>query len=62
MNYKEAVAYIDDTPRFTKKNTLENTRKVLAAMGHPERRMKLIHVAGSNGKGSVCADPNACIG
>ena len=55
MNYKEAVAYIDDTPRFTKKNTLENTRKVLAAMGHPERRMKLIHVAGSNGKGSVCA-------
>ncbi len=28
---------------------------VLEAMGHPERRMKLIHVAGSNGKGSVCA-------
>ena len=55
MNYREAEAYINDTPRFTKKNTLENTRKVLSAMGHPERRMKLIHVAGSNGKGSVCA-------
>lgn len=55
MNYEEAVAYINDTPRFTKKNTLENTKAVLAAMGHPERRMKLIHVAGSNGKGSVCA-------
>lgn len=55
MNYREAEAYINDTPRFTKKNTLENTRMVLAAMGHPERRMKLIHVAGSNGKGSVCA-------
>lgn len=55
MNYEEAVAYINDTPRFTKKNTLENTRKVLEYMGHPERRMKLIHVAGSNGKGSVCA-------
>ena len=55
MNYREATAYIDDTPRFTKKNTLENTKAVLAAMGHPERRMKLIHVAGSNGKGSVCA-------
>lgn len=55
MNYEEAVAYINDTPRFTKKNTLENTRMVLEFMGHPERRMKLIHVAGSNGKGSVCA-------
>ncbi len=55
MNYREAEAYINDTPRFTKKNTLENTRMVLAAMGHPERGMKLIHVAGSNGKGSVCA-------
>lgn len=55
MNYEEAVAYINDTPRFTKKNTLENTRMVLDSMDHPERRMKLIHVAGSNGKGSVCA-------
>jgi len=55
MNYEEAVAYINDTPRFTKKNTLDNTKAVLAYMGHPERRMKLIHVAGSNGKGSVCA-------
>lgn len=55
MNYEEAVAYINDTPRFTTKNTLDNTRAVLAAMGHPERKMKLIHVAGSNGKGSVCA-------
>lgn len=55
MNYREAEAYINDTPKFTKKNTLENTRMVLAAMGHPERGMKLIHVAGSNGKGSVCA-------
>ena len=55
MNYEEAVAYINDTPSFTKKNTLDNTRAVLAYMGHPERRMKLIHVAGSNGKGSVCA-------
>ncbi len=55
MNYEEAVAYILDVPRFTKKNTLENTRQVLDYMGHPERRMKLIHVAGTNGKGSVCA-------
>ena len=55
MTYQEAESYINDTPKFTKKNTLENTRMVLDAMGHPERKMKLIHVAGSNGKGSVCA-------
>lgn len=55
MNYEEAVAYINDTPRFTTKNTLANTKAVLEYMGHPDRRMKLIHVAGSNGKGSVCA-------
>ena len=55
MTYQEAEAYINDTPRFTTKNTLENTKAVLEKMGHPERHMKLIHVAGSNGKGSVCA-------
>ena len=55
MTYQEAEAYINDTPRFTTKNTLKNTKAVLEKMGHPERHMKLIHVAGSNGKGSVCA-------
>ena len=55
MNYEEAVAYILDVPKFTKKNTLDNTRAVLERLGRPDRRMKLIHVAGTNGKGSVCA-------
>lgn len=54
-SYEEAAAYINDTPRFTTKNTLDNTRAVLEYMGNPQRRMKFIHVAGSNGKGSVCA-------
>ncbi len=34
---------------------LEGTRALLAALGHPERRFRAIHVAGTNGKGSVCA-------
>lgn len=55
MNYEEAAAYINDTPRFTTKNTLDNTRAVLEHLGRPDRRLKFIHVAGSNGKGSVCA-------
>ncbi len=55
MNYTEAVDYIESTPKFTKKNGPENTRELLDRIGHPEREMKVIHVAGTNGKGSVCA-------
>ncbi len=55
MNYTEAVDYIESTPKFTKKNGPENTRELLERIGHPEREMKVIHVAGTNGKGSVCA-------
>ena len=51
MTYQEAEAYINDTPRFTTKNTLENTKAVLEKMGHPERRMKLIHVDGKRSSG-----------
>lgn len=55
MTYQEAVAYIDETPKFTKKNTLENTRAILRKLGNPQDSMKILHVAGTNGKGSVCA-------
>ncbi len=55
MNYQEAAAYLERTPKFTKKNSPENTRELLHRIGHPERQMKVIHVAGTNGKGSVCA-------
>lgn len=55
MNYAEAVAYIEEVPKFTKKNKPENTLELIRRIGHPERRMKVIHVAGTNGKGSVCA-------
>ena len=55
MNYTEAVDYIEEVPKFTKKNGPENTLELLRRIGHPERNMKIIHVAGTNGKGSVCA-------
>lgn len=54
-NYGEAVAYIEDLPRFTKKHTLEHTREFLRMLGNPGTDRKIIHVAGTNGKGSVCA-------
>ncbi len=53
--YEEAVAYLYDMPRFTSKNTMEDTKAFLRKIGSPDRRMKIIHVAGTNGKGSVCA-------
>lgn len=55
MDYTEAVAYIEEVPKFTKKNKPENTLELIRRIGHPERNMKVIHVAGTNGKGSVCA-------
>lgn len=51
-----AVEYLYDVPRFTNKNTMEDTRAHLVRLGHPDRSLKnVIHVAGTNGKGSVCA-------
>lgn len=55
MTYEEAVHYIDEIPKFTKKHTLEHTREFLRGLGKPEEGQKVIHVAGTNGKGSVCA-------
>lgn len=55
MTYQEAEKYILDVPKFTKKNGLDNTRELIKELGNPEKSMKIIHVAGTNGKGSVCA-------
>ncbi len=41
--------------RFGVKPGLERTQRVLAALGNPEQKLKFLHVAGTNGKGSVCA-------
>ena len=55
FTYEEAVAYIEEIPKFTTKNKLEHTRKCLDRLGSPDKNRKIIHVAGTNGKGSVCA-------
>ena len=51
--YKERVDYICSIPRFTRKAKLENTGLLLAELGDPQRKVKSVHVAGTNGKGSV---------
>lgn len=55
LNYKEIVDYIEEIPKFTSKNPLEHTKALLNKLGNPQNQMKVIHVAGTNGKGSVCA-------
>ncbi|MCI8834101.1 MAG: bifunctional folylpolyglutamate synthase/dihydrofolate synthase [Ruminococcus sp.] len=54
MTYQEAVEYILGIPKFTKKNTPGHTREFLRYLGEPLHGKKVIHVAGTNGKGSVC--------
>lgn len=51
-----AQDYLLSIPVWTrKKNTLAQVRDFLEAMGNPDRSLSVIHVAGTNGKGSVCA-------
>ena len=47
--------YIYNIPKFSKKSSLANTRIMLDRIGFDENSKKIIHVAGTNGKGSVCA-------
>lgn len=55
MCYNDVVAYISDIPKFTKKHTFEHTRDFIRRLGNPCHMKKILHVAGTNGKGSVCA-------
>ena len=55
FTYEEAAAYIEEIPKFTKKHTLERTKTFLKRLGNPAADRKIVHVAGTNGKGSVCA-------
>ncbi len=55
MDIKEAEEYLNGIPRFSKKTTMENERKILELLGNPQQGQRFVHVAGTNGKGSVCA-------
>lgn len=60
-SFAEAENYINGIPRFTSKNTMEDTKAFLHRLGDPDRQMRIIHVAGTNGKGSVCAYMSAVL-
>lgn len=53
---RTAEEYLSEIPMWAKeKNTLGDIRSFLKEMGEPDEKMKIFHVAGTNGKGSVCA-------
>ena len=54
-SYEQAVDYLMNIPKFTSKHTPEDTQKHLHKLGDPDQKLHIIHVAGTNGKGSVCA-------
>lgn len=56
MNYQEAVAYLDQLQFFKIKLGLEATERLLAELGNPQDQLEIIHIAGTNGKGSVGAN------
>jgi dihydrofolate synthase / folylpolyglutamate synthase len=51
----EALAYLHQLSQFGFQPGLDSTRRLAAAVGNPQDRLRFIHVAGTNGKGSTCA-------
>src|SRR5580765_3107190 len=53
--YRHAVQFLYGLRLFGAKFGLENTFKLAALAGDPQKKLRFIHVAGTNGKGSTCA-------
>jgi len=55
VTYQQAIDWLYELRLLGSKLGLENPRQLAALAGNPQDRLKIIHVAGTNGKGSVCA-------
>ena len=55
MNYTECISYMDNMSKFGTKLGLDTIRALLDRLDNPQKGLKYVHVAGTNGKGSVCA-------
>src|SRR6202049_2066099 len=55
MNYADAIKFLYDLQLFGSKLGLESTLRLAELAGNPHKRLRFIHVAGTNGKGSTCA-------
>lgn len=55
MIYEDAMKYITQVGNFGSNYGLERTERILEILGNPHKKLKLIHIAGTNGKGSTTA-------
>lgn len=55
MKIEEAIAYVNHYSWNKTRPGLSRTKELLEKMGNPQKKVKFVHVAGSNGKGSTCA-------
>src|ERR1700693_10786 len=55
MTYAETIQFLYGLQMFGANFGLENTFKLAALAGNPQEKLRFIHVAGTNGKGSTCA-------
>lgn len=61
MNFKQIEEYILNIPKFRPEGSIEQTRKFYEFLGKPGSSASIIHVAGTNGKGSTCAYMNSVL-
>ena len=55
MNYEEAMNFIQNTSKFGSVLGLDNIKELLERLGNPQDQLKVVHIAGTNGKGSTLA-------
>ena len=55
MNYEEAMNFIQNTSKFGSGLGLDNIKELLERLGNPQDQLKVVHIAGTNGKGSTLA-------
>ena len=55
MNDQESISRLEEASVFGIKPGLDRLKKILAVLGNPEKACKMIHITGTNGKGSVAA-------
>lgn len=55
MTYEETLSYIHSIPKFRRPLGNENLSRLLFLLGNPQKRLRFVHIAGTNGKGSTAA-------
>lgn len=61
MEYTDALAYINDKAKYGSRLGLKSISRLMDLLGNPQEKLKIIHVAGTNGKGSTSSYISNCL-